>query len=54
MLDIPSVSAVVAAVGVLVGVALTYLEIRSLVSTRKTDLVIGIWSLVGTREYLEA
>lgn len=53
-MDIPSISAVVAAVGVLVGVILTYLEIRSLVRTGKTDLVTGIYSTVSTREYLEA
>ena len=54
MLDIPSISAVVAAVGVIVGVVLTYLEIRSLVRTGKTDLVTSIYSTVSTREYLEA
>jgi len=54
MLDIPSISAIVAAVGVLVGVTFAYLEIRSLVKTRKTDLVTSIYSSVSTREYLEA
>ena len=53
-MDIALVSALVAAIGVTVGVTLAYLEIRSLVRTRKTDLVIGIYSSVGTREYLEA
>ena len=38
MLDIPSISAIVAAIGVLVGVALTYFELRNLVRQRETDV----------------
>jgi hypothetical protein len=36
MLDIPSISAIIAAVGVTIGVVLTVLEIRNLVDTRQT------------------
>jgi hypothetical protein len=39
MLDIPSISAIVAAVGVLVGVAIAVVELRNLVKQRQTDLV---------------
>ena len=53
MLDIPSISAVVAAVGVTVGVTLAYLEVRTLVKTRQTDLVIRLYSTMGSREFQE-
>ena len=39
MLDIPSISAIVAAVGVLVGVVIAVVELRNLVKQRQTDLV---------------
>jgi len=54
MLDIPSISAIVAAVGVLVGVALAYLEVRSLVGTRRTDLVISLYRDFGSKDFQEA
>jgi len=54
MLDIPSVSAVVAAVGVIVGVTLAYLEVRTLARQRQTDLVMRLYSTFGSREFLEA
>jgi len=38
MLDIPSISAVIAAVGVLVGVGFAYLEVRNLAKQRETDV----------------
>ena len=53
MLDIPSISARVAAIGVLVGVTLAYLEVRTLVKQRQTDLVIGLYSTMGSKEMLE-
>ena len=54
MLDIPSISAVVATIGVLVGVAFAYLEVRSLVRTRQTDLVVRLFSTFGSKEFQEA
>ncbi|MGA3193129.1 MAG: hypothetical protein ABSD73_11570 [Candidatus Bathyarchaeia archaeon] len=45
MLDIPSISAIIAAVGVLVGVVLTVLELRHLVKQRKTDLITNLYSI---------
>jgi len=54
MLDIPSISAVVTTIGVLVGVTLAYLEIRTLVRTRKTDLVTRLYSTMASEEWLEA
>ena len=54
MLDIPSISAVVAAVGVLIGVVFTVLQLQDLVKTRQTDLVIRLYSTMGSREFQEA
>lgn len=54
MLDIPSVTGLVATAGVFVGVVLAYLEIRSLVQTRKTELIHGIFQSTNSREFNEA
>ena len=54
MLDIPSISAVVAAVGVTVGVVYTVLQLRDLVRTRQTDLVLRSYSTFDSLEFLEA
>jgi len=54
MLDIPSISAVVAAIGVTVGVTLAYLEVRTLAKQRQTDLVMRLYSTFGSKEFLEA
>jgi len=55
MLDIPSISAIVAAVGVLVGVGLTVLELRHLVKQRQTGVIIKLSSDISTnKEFVEA
>jgi len=54
MLDIPSISAIVAAIGVIIGVIFAVLQLRDLVKTRKTDLVIRLYSTYGSREFQEA
>ena len=53
-MDIPSISAVVAAIGVIIGVTLAYLEVRTLSKQRQTDLVMKLYSTFGSREFLEA
>jgi len=53
-LDIASISAIVAAVGVIIGVVFTVLQLRDLVRTRQTDIVNSLYSSVKSREYLEA
>jgi len=53
MLDVLSVSAIVAAGGVLVGVILTVLELRNLSKARQTDLVMRLYSTFGSKEFLE-
>ena len=54
MLDIPSISAVVVAIGVIVGLVFTVLELRNLVGQRQTDLVIRLHHTWISKEYREA
>ncbi len=54
MIDIPSISAVIAATGVIVGVAFTILQLRDLVKTRQTDLVMRLYSTFGSEEFQRA
>jgi hypothetical protein len=54
MLDIPSVSAILAAAGVILGVAFTMFELRHLVKTRQTDLVMRLATAWTTKEFVEA
>ena len=49
-----SVSAIVAAVGVLVGVVLTVLELRNLVKQRQTDLFMKVYSIFGSGKFSKA
>jgi len=51
MLDIPSITGIVATVGVLVGVTLAYLEVRTLVKQRQTDLIVRLYSTFGSKEF---
>ena len=53
--DITSISAIIAAVGVLVGVVLTVQELRHVVRQRQTDLVTRLsYDISTNREFLEA
>ena len=52
--DITSVSAIVAAAGVLVGVVLTVIELRNLVKQRKSDLLMRLHLAFSTKENSEA
>jgi len=54
MLDIPSISGILAAVGVIVGVVFTVLQLRDLVKTRQTDLVMRLYSTYGSKEFQDA
>ena len=53
-LDIPSISAIVAAAGVLVGVVYYILEIRQQTKIRQTDLIMRLYSSYGSIEFQEA
>jgi hypothetical protein len=55
MLDIPSISAIVAAIGVFIGVVLTVQELRHLVRQRQTDLITRLsYDISTNREFLGA
>ena len=51
VLDIPSISAIVAATGVIIGVVLAVLELRDLVKQRQTDLMMRLYLAWGSEEY---
>jgi len=51
MVDITEISAIVAAVGVLVGVIFTVLQLRDLVRTRQTDLIMRLYSRYGSEGF---
>ena len=53
-MDIPSISAIVAAAGILVGVIYYILDIRYQAKTRQTDLVMRLYSTFDSREFQEA
>ncbi|MCW3982312.1 MAG: hypothetical protein NWE81_04295, partial [Candidatus Bathyarchaeota archaeon] len=52
-LDIASISAIVAAFGVIVGVVFTVIELRNLIKQRQTDLVIRLYSTMGSTSFQE-
>jgi hypothetical protein len=54
VVDITEISAMVAAAGVIVGVALTFLELRHLREQRQTDLVNRLYSAFISPEFLDA
>jgi len=52
MVDLTSISAILAAIGVFVGVVFAILQLRDLVKTRQTDLVMRLYSIFGSKEFL--
>jgi len=54
MVDITEISAIVAAAGVLVGVVYYLLEMRNQTKTRQMALIMNIYSLLTTTEYVDA
>ena len=54
MVDIQTISIVVAAAGVLVGVVFAVLELRNLVKQRQTDLIMRLYSTWQSKEFSEA
>ena len=53
-LDITSISAIIAAAGVVVGVILTIQELRHLHTQRQTDLVMRLWQQSCSEENVRA
>jgi len=54
MLDIPSIAAILAAVGVLIGIIIAVLELRNIVKARQTDVFWRILQSFNSTEYLES
>jgi len=54
MLDIPSISAIVVAVGVITGVVFTMLQLRDLARTRHSDLFMCLYSMWGSEDINKA
>ncbi len=54
MIDIPSISAVVAATGVIVGVVFAVLELRNATKQRRTELLMSVYSRFGSAEFANA
>ena len=52
-MDIASISTAVAAVGVIVGVIFAVLELRNLVRTRQTDLILRLYTTFNSKEFLK-
>jgi hypothetical protein len=53
MVDLTSISAILAAMGVFVGVVFAILQLRDLVKTRQTDLIMRLYSTFGSKEFQE-
>jgi len=54
MLDIPSITGIIAAIGVIVGVVFTAFQLRDLVKTRHTELIMKLYSDYRSNEFREA
>jgi len=54
MVDISTLFAVVASMSVVIGVVFAVLQLRDLVKTRQTDLVMRLYSAYGSKEFQEA
>ena len=54
MLDITSISAIVTVFSVMVGVVFAIVELRNINKTRQMQLIMSIYSLFSTREYIDA
>ena len=54
MIDVPTASAIVVAVSVILGLGFTMLELRHLTQTRRTDVIMRIYDRFGSKEMVEA
>ena len=54
MVDISSISVVIAATSVVIGVIFAVLELRNVVQQRQTDLIMRLYSTFGSKEFQEA
>lgn len=54
MLDITTISTIVAAVSVVIGVVFTVMEVRHMARTRRTDVIMRIYDRFASKEIVEA
>jgi hypothetical protein len=54
LIDVPTASAVIVAVSVVVGLVFTLMELRHLTKTRRTDVIMRIYDRFGSKEMVEA
>lgn len=54
MIDVPTLSAIVVAVSVVIGLVFTLMELRHLAKTRRTDVIMRVYDRFGSREMVEA
>ena len=54
MVDIPTISAVLAAASVIVGVLIALLEIRHMARARRTDVIMRIYERFSSKEWYES
>ena len=54
MIDLPSASAIVVAVSVVVGLIFTLMELRHMARTRRTEVIMRIYERFGSKEMIEA
>jgi hypothetical protein len=54
MIDLPSISAIVVAVSVVVGLLFTMMELRHMAQTRRTEIILHVYERFGSKEMVEA
>ena len=54
MVDIPTVSAIVVAGSVVIGLVFTLMELRHMARTRRTEIILRIYERFSTREMVDA
>ena len=54
MIDVPTLSAIVVAASVVLGLGFTMLELHRLAQTRRTDIIMRIYDRFGSKEMVEA
>jgi hypothetical protein len=54
LLDIPTISAIIVAASVVIGLIFTMMELRHLARTRRTDVIMRVYDRFGSKEMVEA
>jgi hypothetical protein len=54
LVDVPTITAIIVAISVVVGLVFTLMELRHLARTRRTDVIMRIYDRFGSKEMVEA